>query len=109
MHILVPYSANPSDFVLWGASVFHSRVIVDILSTFLSFLSPGIAIDIPRSAVSFLVKGCSLQFIFKVSPPNLPTKSFCIIAPQDLHFNTVLVLGAGYRVTSPPCKVKSHS
>ena len=56
MHILVAYSASRSHFMLWGTSVFHSRVVVDILSTFLSFLSPGIAIDIPHSAASLLVR-----------------------------------------------------
>lgn len=56
MHMLVAYKACQSHFTLWGTSVFHSRVVVDILSTFLSFLSPGIAIDIPHSAASFLVR-----------------------------------------------------
>lgn len=44
-----------SCYMLGETSVFHSRVRVDILSTFLSFLHPDIAIDIPHNAASFLV------------------------------------------------------
>lgn len=45
-----------SCYMLRETSVFHSRVRVDILSTFLSFLHPDIAIDIPHNVSSFLVK-----------------------------------------------------
>lgn len=38
MCMLVAYSALHSYFMLWVTQVFHSRVIVDILSTFLLFL-----------------------------------------------------------------------
>lgn len=53
--VLVPHSiaALAAHF---GEPVFHSRVIVDILSTFFSFLPPGIAIDILHTAASFLVR-----------------------------------------------------
>lgn len=40
----------------FGEPVSHSRVIVDILSTFFSFLPPGVAINIPHTAASFLVR-----------------------------------------------------
>lgn len=61
-----------SHFMLWGTSAFHSRLRDDILSTFLSFLSPGIAITILHSAAS-----CgSLQFIFKVSPKTYLVRVF---------------------------------
>lgn len=56
MHAPVVYSARRSYFMLWGTSVFHRRVVVDIRSTYFSFLSPGIAIDILHSAPSFLVR-----------------------------------------------------
>lgn len=53
--VLVPHSiaALAAHF---GEPESHSRVTVDILSAFFSFLPPGIAIDIPHTAASFLVR-----------------------------------------------------